>query len=195
MRLKHEIQNLIDSGKITNPEKSNSNPNTKTNPFLNYRNVPPPTTMMINSRISEEEVLNSFKDINLQTKKEILDAPKNDEKMEDLLGQPSGKFEYNVFYSKPPSYDIPIESIMPGGWGDEFDDEKLVNEEEKKAKNTEQLQKEIEEEIMPSDGFELLNRKEICIVEVWKDGKKDRTIRVIDIWYNSDEENVGRYNV
>ena len=44
--------------------------------------------MMINSGISEEEVLNSFKDINLQTKEEIPDALKNDEKVEDLLGQP-----------------------------------------------------------------------------------------------------------
>ena len=127
MRLKHEIQNLIDSGKITDPEKSNSNPNTKTNPFPNYRNVPPPATMMINSEVSEEEMLNSFEDINLQTKEETPNAPKIDEKMEDLLGQPSGKFDYKVFYSKLPSYDIPIELIIPGGWGDKFDDEKLVN--------------------------------------------------------------------
>ena len=42
--------------------------------------------MMINSGISEEEVLNCFEDINLQTKEEILDAPKNDKKVEDLLG-------------------------------------------------------------------------------------------------------------
>ena len=84
---------------------------------------------------------------------------------------------------------------MSGGWGDEFDDEKPVSEEEKKAEDTEQSEKEIEEEIMPSDGFELLNRKEICMVEVWKDGKKDRTIGVIDIWYNSDEENAEGYNV
>ena len=48
---------------------------------------------------------------------------------------------------------------------------------------------------MPFDGFELLNRKETCMVDVWKDGKKDRTIRVIDIWYNSDEENTEGYNV
>ena len=115
--------------------------------------------MMINSRVSEEEVLNSFKDINLQDKEETPDALKNDEKVEDLLGQPSGKFDYKVFYSKPPLYDIPIDSIMPGGWGDEFDDDELVNEEEKKVEN------------------------------IWKDGKKDRTIGVIDIWYNSDEEN------
>ena len=41
---------------------------------------------MINSGISEKEVLNSFEDINIQTKEEIFDAPKNDEKVEDLLG-------------------------------------------------------------------------------------------------------------
>ena len=86
-----------------------------------------------------------------------------------------------MFYSKPSSYNIPIESIISGGWGDQFEDKKPMNEEEKKAEDTEQSQKEIEEEIMPSDGVELLNRKEICMVEVWKDGKKDRTIRVIDI--------------
>ena len=67
--------------------------------------------MMINSGVSEEEILNSFEDINLQTK----EAPKDAEKVEDLLGQPSGKFDYKVFYSKPPSYDIPIKSIVPGG--------------------------------------------------------------------------------
>ena len=47
-----------------------------------------------------------------------------------------------MFYSKPPSYDIPIKSIIPGGWGDEFDDAKPVSEENKKAENTEQPQKE-----------------------------------------------------
>ena len=92
---------------------------------------------MINSGISEEKVVNSFEDINLQTKEETPNAPKNDEKVEDR--QPSGKFDYKVFYSKPSSYDIPIKSIIPGGWGDKFDDEKPVNEEEKKAENTEQL--------------------------------------------------------
>ena len=46
---------------------------------------------------------------------------------------------------------------MPGGQGDEFDDEKPVSEEEKKAEDAKQSQ--IEEAIMPSDGFELLNRK------------------------------------
>ena len=65
MRLKHEIQNLIDFEKITDPEKSNPKPNTKTNPFPNYRNVPPPVIMMINSGVSEKEILNSFEDINL----------------------------------------------------------------------------------------------------------------------------------
>ena len=60
-----------------------------------------------------------------------------------------------MFYSKPPSHDIPIE----------FDDDELVNKEEKKAKNIEQSEKEIEE-IMPPNGVELLNRKEKCMVEV-----------------------------
>ena len=91
MRLKHEIQNLIDSEKITDPEKSNPNPNTKNIPFLNYQNIPPPATIMINSGVSEEEVLNSFEDLILQTKEETLDAPKDAEKVEDLLGQPSEK--------------------------------------------------------------------------------------------------------
>ena len=74
------------------------------------------------------------------------------------MGQPLGKFDYKVFYSKPPSCDILIESIIPGGWGDEFDDER-VSEKKKKVEDTEQSQKDIEEEIMPSGGVELLNRK------------------------------------
>ena len=115
MRLKYGIQNLIDFGKITDPKKSNPNPNTKTNPFPNYRNVLPPTTMMINSGVSEEEILNFFEEINLQTKEETPNTPKDVERVEDLLGQPSGKFNYKVFYSKPPSYDIFIKSIVPGG--------------------------------------------------------------------------------
>ena len=57
------------------------------------------------------------------------------------MGQPSGKFNYKVFYSKPPSYDIPIESIIPGGWGGDFDDDEPVNEEEKKVKDAKQPQK------------------------------------------------------
>ena len=86
--------------------------------------------MIINSGVSEEELLNFFEEINLQTKEETYEAPKDIEKVEDLLGQPSGKFDYKVFYSKPPSYDIPIKSIVPGGWGDEFDDDKLGSEKE-----------------------------------------------------------------
>ena len=82
------------------------------------------------------------------------------------MGQPSGKFDYKVFYSKPSSYDIPIEIIIPEGWSDEFDNDKPVNEEEKKAEDAEQPQKEIEEEIMPSDSFELLNSKETYMVDI-----------------------------
>ena len=60
---------------------------------------------------------------------------------------------------------MPIESIIPLGWGDEFDDEKL------------------------------LRKKETCMVEVCKDGKMDRTIGTIDIWYSSKDEDNEGFNV
>ena len=150
---------------------------------------------MINSGVNEEEILNSFEDLNFQTKKETPHSPRSEERVEDLLGQPSGKFDYKVFYSKPPSYDISIESIIPEGWGDEFNDEKLVEKEDKETKVIEQPQMKEEEEIMPANGIKLMSRKETCMVEMWKDEKRDRTIGVIDIWYNSDEESIEKYNV
>ena len=123
--------------------------------------------MMINSGVSEEEVLNSFENISLQTNKNAPDASKRSQKgVEDLLGQPSGKFDYKVFYSKLPSYNIPINSIIPGSWGDEFEDDEPVSKKDKKIGDTEQPQKEVEEEILPSDNVELLNRKETCMVEI-----------------------------
>ena len=85
--------------------------------------------MTINSGVSEEEALNSFENISLQTNENTPDASKQSQKgVEDLLGQPSCKFDYKIFYTKPPCFDIPIESIMPGGWGEEFDDEDSPNE-------------------------------------------------------------------
>ena len=92
--------------------------------------------MIINSWISKEEVLNSFEDFNLQTNEESLDAPKDVEKVEDLLGQPSRKFDYKVFYSKPPSYVIPIESIILGEWDDGFEDDEPASEEDKRVENS-----------------------------------------------------------
>ena len=61
------------------------------------------------------------------------------------MGQPSGKFEYKVFYSKPPSYDIPIESIIPGGWGDGFENDEPVSEKNKRVENSKQPQQGAEE--------------------------------------------------
>ena len=75
--------------------------------------------MMIHSAAREEEIEKS------------LDAPC---RIEGLLGKPSGKFDYKVFYSKPPSYNIPIESIMPEGWGDEFKDDKPESEKKRAPK-------------------------------------------------------------
>ena len=109
--------------------------------------------MMINSGVSEEEILNSFEDINIQTKEETHKAPKVAERVEDLLGQPLGKFDYKVFYFKPSSYDIPIESIIPGGWDDEFDDDKL--ESEKEAETPKQPQRGVEDLLgQPSGKFD-----------------------------------------
>ena len=48
---------------------------------------------------------------------------------------------------------------------------------------------------MPSDRNRPLNKKETCMVEVQKDGKKDRMIRVIDNWYNFNKEDTEGYNV
>ena len=128
---------------------------------------------MINSGVSEEEVLNSFEDINLQTNEESPDAPKGAKKIEDLLGQPSGKFDYKVFYSKPPSYDIPIESIIPRGWGDEFEDDGPISEKDKKAKKAEQPLQGAEDlsgqHLSKSDDEKKLDKKKACTIGVWKD--------------------------
>ena len=84
-------------------------------------------------------MLNSFENISLQTNENAHDASKQSQKrVEDLLGQPSCKFDYKVFYTKLPSFDIPIESIIPEGWGDEFKDDEPVSEEGKRVKNSEQ---------------------------------------------------------
>ena len=71
-----------------------------------------------------------------------------------------------AIFTKP--LDIP-QTPISGGWGDEFEDNEPVSEEDKKAENTEQPQKEEKEEIIPSDSVEPLSRKEVCIVGEWKD--------------------------
>ena len=65
-RLRHEIQDLIDTGKITNPETRK--PNTQNNPLPNYRNTPPPDAPihLISTGLMEEQVLNSFVDIDAE---------------------------------------------------------------------------------------------------------------------------------
>ena len=47
-----------------------------------------------------------------------------------------------MFYTKPPSSDVPIESITPEGWGDEFEDDEPINKKDKGSKNSKQPQKE-----------------------------------------------------
>ena len=113
--------------------------------------------MMINSGVSEEEVLSSFEDLDLKTNENTLDAPKPSQRgVEDLLGQPSGKFDYKVFYSKPPSYDIPIESITPRGWGEEYgDDNELISENSEKPEAPKQPHQRMEDLLgQPSGKFD-----------------------------------------
>ena len=115
--------------------------------------------MMINSGVSEEKVLNSFENISLQTNENAPNIPKESQRgVEDLLGQPSGKFNYKVLYTKPPSFDIPIESIVPEGQGDYFDDGNI------------------------------LSKKETYTVNVGKDEKKDRTMAIKELLCQQPEE-------
>ena len=46
---------------------------------------------------------------------ESLKVEQNKLEVWDLLGQPSGKFDYKVKYSAPPSTHILIENIVPSG--------------------------------------------------------------------------------
>ena len=120
---------------------------------------------MINSRVGEEEVLNSFEDLSFQSLEETPDVPTGEERVEGLLGQPSGKFDYKVFYTKPPSFDIPIGSIMPGGWGEEFDS---PNKKAVEPLIPEQSQQEVEglsgQHLSKFDDENRPNEKEACIV-------------------------------
>ena len=78
-----------------------------------------------------------------------------------------------VFYTKPPSFDVPIESIIPEGWDDEFEDDELVSEKDKKAEKTEQPLQGAEDlsgqHLSKSDDEKKLDKKKACTVGVWKD--------------------------
>ena len=58
--LKDHIQDLIDSGKIKDPKNQ---PNIKTNPFPNYKNMPLLVTYTISSEFPKSFVKNSIQDI------------------------------------------------------------------------------------------------------------------------------------
>ena len=52
-----------------------------------------------------------------------LKVEQNKPEVWDLLCQPFGKFDYKVKYSAPPSAHVLTKSIVPLGWGEEFDEE------------------------------------------------------------------------
>ena len=78
-----------------------------------------------------------------------------------------------MFYSKPPSYDIPIESIIPRGWGDEFENDEPVSEKNKRVEKSEQPQQGAEElscqQLSKFEDEKQLDKKETCTIGVWKD--------------------------
>ena len=86
------------------------------------------------------------------------------------MGQCSGKFDYKVFYIKQPSFDIPIKSIMPGGWGEEFDNEDSPNENVVESLIPKQPQQGIEDllsqHLSKFDDEKQLDKNETCMVEV-----------------------------
>jgi hypothetical protein len=67
-------------------------------------------------KISDErvEMITTLK--SLQNMTTSLDKVLKNEENWDLLGQPSGKFDYLVKYTAPESAEIPIEEVTPNGW-------------------------------------------------------------------------------
>ena len=78
-----------------------------------------------------------------------------------------------MFYTKPPSFNIPIESIIPRGWGEDFDDEDSLNEKAVESLIPEQPQqgvKDLSSQLLSKfDDEKQLDKKETCMVGVWKD--------------------------
>ena len=85
-RLRHKIQDLIDAGKITDPEARKLN--TQNNPLPNYRNAPPPDTpvLMIGTSLTEEQVFNSFVNVSPEsTGAEAESLPQTEQPLELLV--------------------------------------------------------------------------------------------------------------
>lgn len=55
----------------------------------------------------------------------------------DLLGQPSGKWDYKVYYTGTPYINISLEDIKLTGWGDDLE---VDTRDDKKAKHDESYQ-------------------------------------------------------
>ena len=58
-------------------------------------------------------------DVDLRTFLDLKKKLKKREKNWDTFGQPSGKYDYKVKYSRPPSVNTPIKSITSSGWRNE----------------------------------------------------------------------------
>ena len=58
-------------------------------------------------------------DADLRTFLDLKKKLKEREENWDTLGQPSGKYDYKVKYSRPPSANTPVKSITPSRWRNE----------------------------------------------------------------------------
>ena len=84
---------------------------------------------------------------------------------------PQASLTIKVFYTKPPSFDVPIESIIPKGQGDEFENDEPVSEKNKRVENSEQPQQGAEKlsgQQLSKFGKQL-DKKETCTIGVQKD--------------------------
>ncbi|KAK2354186.1 hypothetical protein QL285_091736 [Trifolium repens] len=75
-----------------------------------------------------------------------LDKVLRDKKNWDLLGQPSGKYDYYVKYTAPESAEIPMEAVTPNGWKPNSNEEQEAESSGTTSNSKKSWAEEVEEE-------------------------------------------------
>ncbi|WJX40448.1 hypothetical protein P8452_27919 [Trifolium repens] len=75
-----------------------------------------------------------------------LDKVLKDKENWDLLGQPSGKYDYYVKYTAPESSEIPIEAVTPDGWKSNSNEEQEAESSGTTSNSKRSWAEEVEEE-------------------------------------------------
>ncbi|KAK2393980.1 hypothetical protein QL285_055867 [Trifolium repens] len=75
-----------------------------------------------------------------------LDKVLKDKENWDLLGQPSGKYDYYVKYTAPESSEIPIEAVTPSGWKSNSNEEQEAESSGTTSNSKKSWVEEVEEE-------------------------------------------------